>query len=65
MKYFTGDKLGNVKGATAQDFKALVDRYLNVAVTIPVTRAQYRTMTEKERNEVKKVSYLCAATFKT
>lgn len=60
-----GSNLGSVQAATARNFRELVDRYLNVAVQLNCTRAQYAGMNDEARKTAKRVNYLVPAVFRT
>lgn len=64
MRYFCGKDIhGVVIPATANTFKDLVDRYVNIAVQLNVTRQQYAAMTPKEKDTAKQTHYLTPAAF--
>lgn len=66
-RYFTskGISLGTVKASSLRTFKDLVDRLLNVAIALNVTRQSYQAMTREEKDNAKKVPYLTPAIFRT
>lgn len=64
MRYFCGKDIhGTVIPATANTFKDLVDRYVNIAVPLNVTRQQYAAMNPKEKDAAKQTHYLTPAVF--
>lgn len=64
-RYFFGQEVnGQVKETTAQNFKDLVDRYLNIPVPLPFTHAQFMAMAKPQRDQAKRVPYLVPAVFK-
>jgi len=63
-RYFCGQNVfGMVKPATAQNFKDLVDRYINVPVPLNVTHQAFMAMPKVERDKIKQVPYLVPAVF--
>lgn len=66
-RYFAGKgtSLMHVNAATATTFRDLVDRYINIAVPLNISRAEYLALTHQEQGVVKRVNYLVPAAFTT
>ena len=58
-----GSDLGNVQSLNIATFQELVDRKINVPVTLNVTQDQYKALPKAEKNAKKKVPYLVPCTF--
>lgn len=66
MKYFTGSSITQPVVATeANSFSQLVNRYISVAVPLPITRAAYQALPPKEKDKAKRSAYLTPAAFIT
>lgn len=65
--YFIGNgrNLGSVHAATARTFKDMVDRYLNIAVPLNVSREQYAALPDEDQKAAKRTNYLVPAQFRT
>lgn len=58
-----GTDLGLVYGLRLKTFKDLVDRKLNMACTLNVTRHELQTMPKKQRHQAKRVPYVTPCCF--
>lgn len=58
-----GTDLGRVKALRHGTFKELVERLLNIAVTLNVTRQEFHEMPKARRDKVKRCVYLVPACF--
>jgi hypothetical protein len=64
-QYFIGRDLGNVLLCQADTFQDVVQRYINVAVPLNCTRAQYAAMDDEQKKAAKRVMYFTPAYFKS
>jgi hypothetical protein len=58
-----GTDLGRVKALRHSTFKELVERLLNIAVTLNVTRKEFHEMPKARRDKAKRAVYLVPACF--
>lgn len=64
MKYFTGHSIyHDVSAADASTFGQLVNRYISVAVPLPITRAAYQALDPKAKDKAKRSAYLTPGSF--
>ena len=64
--YFGGSSVqgGKVRRLNAENFRQLVERYVNVPVQHPLTRKEFWELpSDKKRDEVKDGAYICACAF--
>lgn len=59
----TGTDLSTVRALRHQSFKELVERLLNIAVTLNVTRDEFHAMDKARRDKAKRALYLVPACF--
>lgn len=59
------DNLGIVHALPLRTFRELVERKLNIAVTLNITRERFNTMDKRQRSKAKRVPYIVPCSFQS